>query len=357
MIREGDYVYLFGGTPYFPDLGIWVFDLTQNTWTRITDMAFPSRNGLFSYDEVNSVGYLYGGYGYSMFKPSYDTWLISWDVPPVKPIVITGQASVSSDSAVLNGTLNPKGLDILTFFEWGETSLYGNTTAIQSFTGDVTVNVSANLFALTPSTTYHFRLVATTGTATYYGIDKPFTTSPTQLPVTTYTFSFNPGWNMITLPLATDPDPYNVFENSFPPPPLLPESLPPGWSLFSWDPLGGRYLDKDEILLKSGQGYWLKTSASSFAITGAIYEGQLAMDLAVGWNMVGQPYLTPLSWSGARISYQGSSYSLDQAAALGLISNALYAWNGSSYLNNWGQSLPVGQGAWLRAKLPCQLVF
>ncbi|MCX5977471.1 MAG: hypothetical protein NTV33_11780, partial [Coprothermobacterota bacterium] len=75
------------------------------------------------------------------------------------------------------------------------------------------------------------RLVAITGTATYYGTDKAFTTSPTQLPVTTYTFSFNPGWNMITLPLATDPDPYNVFENSFPPPPLLPESLPPGWSL------------------------------------------------------------------------------------------------------------------------------
>ncbi|MCX5977466.1 MAG: hypothetical protein NTV33_11755 [Coprothermobacterota bacterium] len=47
--------------------------------------------------------------------------------------------------------------------------------------------------------------------------------------------------------------------------------------------------------------------------------------------MVGQPYLTPLSWSGARISYQGSSYTLDQAAALGLISNALYAWDGSSY--------------------------
>lgn len=357
MIREGDYVYLFGGTPYFPDLGIWVFDLTQNTWTRITDMAFPSRDGLFSYDEINKVGYLYGGYGYSEFKPSYDTWLISWNVSPVKPVVITGQASVSSDSVVLNGILNPKGLDVLTFFEWGETSLYGNTTAIQSFTGDVTVNVSANLFALTPSTTYHFRLVATTGTVTYYGTDKAFTTSPTPLPVTTYTFFFNPGWNMITLPLATDPDPYNAFENSFPPPPLLPESLPPGWSLFAWDPLGGRYLDKDEILLKSGQGYWLKTSASSFAITGAIYEGQLTVDLAVGWNMVGQPYLASLSWSGTRISYQGSSYTLDQAAALGLISNALYAWDGSSYINNWGQSFPVGQGAWLRAKISCQLIF
>jgi hypothetical protein len=151
---------------------------------------------------------------------------------------------------------------------------------------------------------------------------------------------------LITLPLVTASDPSEAFT-----------ALPPGWSLFAWDPLGGRYLDKDEILLKSGQGYWLKTSASSFAITGTIYEGQLAMDLAVGWNMVGQPYLASLSWSGAMISYQGSSYTLDQAAALGLISNALYAWNGSSYLNNWGQSLPVGQGAWLRAKLPCQLVF
>ena len=103
------------------------------------------------------------------------------------PIVTTNAATnVASSSATLNGTVNPNGLTTTVHFEYGTTTNYGSTTANQSYTGNTTHNVSANITGLSPNTTYHFRLVGTNNGGTSHGSDRTFTTpSATGPPVVT----------------------------------------------------------------------------------------------------------------------------------------------------------------------------
>ena len=95
------------------------------------------------------------------------------------PVVITNPATlIARFSARLNGTVDPHGLATTAYFQYGTTTGYGLTTAIQSKTGNTYQNVAANIGGLSASTTYHFRMVGTNGTGTTYGSDRTFTTTP-----------------------------------------------------------------------------------------------------------------------------------------------------------------------------------
>jgi hypothetical protein len=92
-------------------------------------------------------------------------------------VVITNPATlVASFSATLNGSVDPHGLATNVYFQYGTTTSYGLTTAIQSKTGNTYQNVAANISSLTASTAYHFRIVATNSAGTRYGSDRTFTT-------------------------------------------------------------------------------------------------------------------------------------------------------------------------------------
>src|SRR6266508_1132554 len=93
------------------------------------------------------------------------------------PVVITNLASyIASFSARLNGSVDPHGLTTTVYFQYGTTTSYGLTSAIQSKTGNTYQNVAATIGGLTASTTYHFRIVATNSSGTRYGSDRTFTT-------------------------------------------------------------------------------------------------------------------------------------------------------------------------------------
>jgi len=94
------------------------------------------------------------------------------------PSATTGGAqAVSTSSATLTGTVNPQGQDTTYYFEYGTSTAYGSRTA-KSSAGNGTSNVSASaaIGSLTPSTTYHYRLVADNGSRTTLGADMTFTT-------------------------------------------------------------------------------------------------------------------------------------------------------------------------------------
>lgn len=81
--------------------------------------------------------------------------------PPPAPSATTGSASVTGTSAVLAGSVNPNSLATSYWFEFGETSAYGQQTPPQGAgSGSAAVSVSATLSGLRASTTYHYRLVA-----------------------------------------------------------------------------------------------------------------------------------------------------------------------------------------------------
>jgi len=93
------------------------------------------------------------------------------------PVVSTSPAtSVTASSATLNGSLDPHGLTTTVSFQWGMTTSYGHTTAMQSQTGNTYRNITANISGLTTHTTYHFRVVATNSGGTRYGNDRTLTT-------------------------------------------------------------------------------------------------------------------------------------------------------------------------------------
>jgi hypothetical protein len=99
-------------------------------------------------------------------------------LPPTGfPIVTTKPATnVATFAATLNGLLDPHGLTTSVYFQYGTTTNYGRTTAVQSQTGNTFRNIAANIVGLARNTTYHFRIVATNSVGTRYGNDRTFTT-------------------------------------------------------------------------------------------------------------------------------------------------------------------------------------
>ena len=95
----------------------------------------------------------------------------------VIPIVTLAASGVVFNGATLNGTVNPSGLATTIYFEYGTTTAYGASTASQNIgAGTSIVPLQAAIGALTPNTTYHYRVVATTSSGTVYGPDRTFRT-------------------------------------------------------------------------------------------------------------------------------------------------------------------------------------
>jgi phosphodiesterase/alkaline phosphatase D-like protein len=96
------------------------------------------------------------------------------------PLVTTNAATVvGSSGATLNGMVNAHGENTTVTFEYGLTTAYGTTvTADQSpVTGASNTAVSKTLSFLSPSTTYHYRVVGQNASGTTYGTNKIFSTS------------------------------------------------------------------------------------------------------------------------------------------------------------------------------------
>lgn len=71
--------------------------------------------------------------------------------------------NVTSTSADLNGTINPKDASTKYHFEWGTTAAYGNSAPVpdgDAGSGNADVPVSVSISGLSSNTRYHWRLVA-----------------------------------------------------------------------------------------------------------------------------------------------------------------------------------------------------
>ena len=104
----------------------------------------------------------------------------------------TGEASdLTSTTVTLNGTVNDGGASTTVTFQYGTTTSYGSSVAATTPTGGTiaagtgSTAVSVGLTGLSPVTTYHFRVTATS-TTTVYGGDEKFTTAQATPSVTTW---------------------------------------------------------------------------------------------------------------------------------------------------------------------------
>ncbi len=87
--------------------------------------------------------------------------------------------SLAATSANLAGGVYPNGLDTTYYWQYGTTNAYGQQTAsADAGAGHTPVGFTGALSGLTPSTTYHYRLVASNSAGTSYGYDFSLTTYP-----------------------------------------------------------------------------------------------------------------------------------------------------------------------------------
>jgi hypothetical protein len=110
---------------------------------------------------------------------------MTFTTPPVLPVVVTTAASsVTSTSAMLNGTVNAGGASTTVTFEYGLTTAYGTTVpgVPSPVTGNTVTPVSANITGLVINTTYHYRIVGVNSVGTANGSDMTFITTSCPMP-------------------------------------------------------------------------------------------------------------------------------------------------------------------------------
>jgi hypothetical protein len=103
------------------------------------------------------------------------------DPAPQPPLATTGAAqAIGQATATLIGTVDPNGSPTTYSVEYGTSTAYGLQTSEQAAgDGDAATDISAPVTALTPATTYHYRLVATNAAGVSRGADRSFTTAAT----------------------------------------------------------------------------------------------------------------------------------------------------------------------------------
>jgi hypothetical protein len=99
------------------------------------------------------------------------------------PSVVTGDApaeTVETRSAVVEGTVDPEGVESTYHFEYGLDEKYGSRTEGETAVGGGSDPVAASsaLSGLKPNRTYHYRIVGSNASGSIAGADRTFTTLP-----------------------------------------------------------------------------------------------------------------------------------------------------------------------------------
>ncbi len=156
----------------------WEFQRLGSTWVRQHKLVFEGKEteeGSFgegvalSADGDTALIGMPGQDGVGTAVPYAD--------PP--PSAVTGAASsLTTTSAAINGSV-AAGASNVASFQYGTTTGYGSSTTPQPLAVSAGTNaVAAPLSGLTPSTTYHFRIVAENSAGISVGADQTFTTAP-----------------------------------------------------------------------------------------------------------------------------------------------------------------------------------
>jgi hypothetical protein len=122
------------------------------------------------------------------------------------PTVSTTSASaLTNTAATLNGVVNPNGLAVSAYFQYGTTTNYGNFSTTNSLaTTNVALAVASSIANLQPATTYHFRIVVMGNIGLTVGSDVAFTTTA-GVPLVTTSAASGPSASNATLNGTVNP--------------------------------------------------------------------------------------------------------------------------------------------------------
>ncbi|MFI5303586.1 MAG: beta strand repeat-containing protein [Nitrospiria bacterium] len=121
---------------------------------------------------------------------------------PYPPLVITdGATNIGTNTAVLNGEVNPNGVATTAWFQWGTSTSYGfsnsSTPQVLSAVNSYIILSPVSIGSLAPNTTYYFRVVAQSSAGTTTGVPMSFTTLSGGVSPPGLSFSTDPGYNSV----------------------------------------------------------------------------------------------------------------------------------------------------------------
>jgi hypothetical protein len=255
--------------------------------------------------------------------------------------------SISTNSATLNGTVNPNGWPATAWFEWGATTNYGNLTSVTALgSGATALPLSASLAGLTLYVTYHFRVVATNDYGLVCGSDQSFTVrSGAVLPFDTNWFSLGLGMNGIVNALAVRGT--NLYAGGyFAAAGGVPANNIAKWDGSAWSALGSGLNGMVSALAVSGTNLY---AGGEFTTAGGVSANFIAKWDGSAWSALGSGIsasypseVLALAVSGTNL-YVGGRFTV----AGGAPGNYIAKWDGSTWsalgsgMNNQVNALAV----------------
>jgi concanavalin A-like lectin/glucanase superfamily protein len=195
-------------------------EIQTNLQRRLTGSE-PGLRGYWRFDEgggpfINDAS----GHAFYGLLFSGAEWVVS-TAPIGRLAAVTKPATAAtSTAATLNGIIFPNSQPANTWFEYGTTTNYGNSTPLIHIdpSNAAPETVSSSISGLSRGTLYHFRLVATNRTTTSYGTDLSFLANDPPLLVNGgfETGDFT-GWTQsgFTLENYVDRDPLDVHSGTY----------------------------------------------------------------------------------------------------------------------------------------------
>jgi subtilase family serine protease len=174
-------------------------------------------------------------------------------------------------------------------------------------------------------------------------------------------YTFQPGLQMISFPYAyPSTDTMNFILTG-----LVSPDGAPSTQVAAWEPLYQNYAvtpTAPSAYPLLGQGYWARFSSTGGALTAlgtAISQPYYGITLQPGWNMVGNPYLSPVSVDNLEVSDGTGTHSYADAVASGDLSSNFYTYSSTlGYVAvSAGGTLVPYNGYWIYAGKNIQLTF
>jgi N-acetylneuraminic acid mutarotase len=277
-VNEAVVTYLNTGGRYDPGSDSWTMTTTTNApdpraghtavWTGSEMIAWSGSGGTFS----NTGGEYCAESGASTPTPT--------PITTGPPIVATNPATnVANFSATLNGTVNPRGFITAAHFEYGTTTNYGSSTAVQSYSGNTVNNVIANLSSLRAGAMYHFRIVGSNAAGTTYGNDRSFTTPAARAVVADFNGDGTP--DLVVERTSTHQSVVLYLNNNVVIGAAIGLTLPAGWSLAAAADFDGDG-HTDYVLFNSATGQTFIVYLSGVTVVGVA----AGPSISSGWELV-----------------------------------------------------------------------
>lgn len=176
------------------------------------------------------------------------------------------------------------------------------------------------------------------------------------------TMTIQPGTHLLSAPVVpADGDPATLFGTSQP------------FRYARWDRVAGSYAlyepggDLTAVLrMGLGRGFWLWTEDPlEFELVGqTASEGDWAVDVAPGWELVGNPYFATMDWAASQVDTGTTVMSLLAAEEDGYLSATIYTFDPAAYSYqmispSWTESSPIPPwtGFWVRVYRRCTLTL